>query len=320
MPHEAATGSGSASLKTIFNPTVRRDREARRFSMSARKYLEKHHVIKYLQDAVGLMIESRAEKPVEYLAEYFRTVLQGSNVVRRRFGYANQTPRNRQSFVRQFYEAYSGFGDDDELTIEGFHQLLTLLCRDFPYSMVRNASRITMEVKDLPSRVRFKAFSLKVFVLFFFSEFMNQSALAFRTIDKKATGKVRVSQFMNKIRGILDKDPNYSYPSLAVLQEVLGTSSAGVDPDREVMFNEFCVKLFNHPRMESALNYQPPYEVVKAGLGRLFRAMTDAKASVKAPSGKSGGKRARSAAAASADGAASSTAASDSAAERAVDS
>ena len=32
---------------------------------------------------------------------------------------------------------------------------------------------------------------------------------------------------MNKIRGILDKDPNYSYPSLAVLQEVLGTSSAG---------------------------------------------------------------------------------------------
>mmetsp|Transcript_10388 Transcript_10388/g.18950 ORF Transcript_10388/g.18950 Transcript_10388/m.18950 type:complete len:200 (-) Transcript_10388:387-986(-) len=98
-----------------------------------------------------------------------------------------------------------------ELTVDSFHQLLSLLCRDFPYSLVRNASRITMDVKEVPTKGKFREFSLKIFILFFFSEFMNQSALAFRTIDQHATGKVKVSAFMEHLKGILGKNPNFRY-------------------------------------------------------------------------------------------------------------
>eukprot|EP00472_Partenskyella_glossopodia_P013099 CAMPEP_0197525068 /NCGR_PEP_ID=MMETSP1318-20131121/10600_1 /TAXON_ID=552666 /ORGANISM="Partenskyella glossopodia, Strain RCC365" /LENGTH=273 /DNA_ID=CAMNT_0043078229 /DNA_START=286 /DNA_END=1107 /DNA_ORIENTATION=+ len=255
---------------SIFNPRVRREADNGRFQLSPKDYLERYHILKYLQDAIGLMVENKAERPLHFLADYFASIERGVNVLYRSFRYINSTPRNRQSFIQQYYEVYKNISPNEELTVDSFHQLLSLLCRDFPYSLVRNASRITMDVKEVPTKGKFREFSLKIFILFFFSEFMNQSALAFRTIDQHATGKVKVSAFMEHLKGILGKNPNFSHPELNVLKLILGNG----DNQNEVMFNEFCVKLFAHPYMERALRFTPPYKVLKAGLGRLFREMS----------------------------------------------
>jgi len=194
---------------SIFNPKVRRQLENERFEMPSKKYLDKHHVLKYLQDAVGLMIENRVDRPLNFLADYFASIERGTNVLYRNFRYINSTPRNRKSFIEQFHRVYKHIQPDEEFSIDSFHQLLSLLCRDFPYSLVRNASRITMEVKEVPGKVKFRAFCLKIFILFFFSEFMNQSALSFRTIDHKATGKVKVGVFIKHLKDIVGKTPNF---------------------------------------------------------------------------------------------------------------
>jgi len=200
--------------RSIFNPRVRKEREDNRFALSAKKYLEKYYILRYIQDAVSLMLENKCERPLHFLADYFLSIEKGANVLHRNFRYVNCTPRNRQSFIQQFYDAYKSIDEYEELSIDSFHQLLTLLCRDFPYSLVRNASRITMEVKEIPTKVAFSEFSLKIFILFFFSEFMNQSALSFRTIDKNATGKVKVGVFMEHLKQIIDKQPTFRYSNL----------------------------------------------------------------------------------------------------------
>jgi len=200
---------------------------------------------------------------LKFLSDYFKSVVDGTNVLHRSFRYVNSTPRNRKSFIRQFYSLYKHINSDEELTVDSFHELLTLMCSDFPYSLVRNASRITMEVKDFPQKVNFRDFSLKIFILFFFSEFMNQSALSFRTIDKKSTGKVEVSGFLERLRYIVNKSPKFSHPGISVLEEVLNNSAK----NKFVMFNEFCVKLFLHPNMAKALESSPSHRDLKATLG-----------------------------------------------------
>mmetsp|Transcript_17385 Transcript_17385/g.32997 ORF Transcript_17385/g.32997 Transcript_17385/m.32997 type:complete len:180 (-) Transcript_17385:687-1226(-) len=129
---------------SIFNPIVRRELEKERFEMTSKKYLDKHHVLKYLQDAIGLMIENKVERPLHFLADYFASIERGTNVLYRNFRYVNATPRNRKSFILQFGTVYKHIQPTEELSIDSFHHLLSLLCRDFPYSLVRNASRITM--------------------------------------------------------------------------------------------------------------------------------------------------------------------------------
>mmetsp|Transcript_17385 Transcript_17385/g.32998 ORF Transcript_17385/g.32998 Transcript_17385/m.32998 type:complete len:163 (-) Transcript_17385:178-666(-) len=124
-----------------------------------------------------------------------------------------------------------------------------------------------LEVKEIPGKVKFREFCLKIFILFYFSEFMNQSALSFRTIDHKATGKVKVSVFIKHLKDIVGKTPNFSHPNMSVLKSILGEGNGS----NEVMFNEFCVKLFAHPSMEEALHDAPPYKLLKRGLGRLLR-------------------------------------------------
>jgi len=98
---------------SIFNPRVRREADNGRFQLSPKDYLERYHILKYLQDAIGLMVENKAERPLHFLADYFASIERGVNVLYRSFRYINSTPRNRQSFIQQYYEVYKNISPNE---------------------------------------------------------------------------------------------------------------------------------------------------------------------------------------------------------------
>lgn len=251
-------------VKSLFNPSERFARETRRFDCTAQEYLDEHDVRKYLQDCLSLLCELKQTPPLQFLAAYFNAAATGSNVLFRQFKYVNCTPHNRRCFVQQFKQIFRGFNAKEVMKPEAFHQLLCLLCPDFPFSLVRNASRITIDAVEPSVEVQFGEFSRKLFILFFFSECMNQAALAFRTIDNKATGRVAGRLFLEYLTKILvAKSSLFSCPSLAVVESVLLSIDSGSKEEDGVMFNAFCVSLFNHPEVESALRAPPSYAQLK---------------------------------------------------------
>eukprot|EP00462_Mataza_sp_D1_P020792 CAMPEP_0175142064 /NCGR_PEP_ID=MMETSP0087-20121206/12541_1 /TAXON_ID=136419 /ORGANISM="Unknown Unknown, Strain D1" /LENGTH=189 /DNA_ID=CAMNT_0016425725 /DNA_START=294 /DNA_END=863 /DNA_ORIENTATION=+ len=177
---------------------------------------------------------------------------------------------------------------------ESYHQLLCLLCPDFPFSLVRNASRITIEVVDSQAPISFGIFSKRLFILFFFSEFMNQAALAFRTIDKNASGKVSREVFLEYLDKILQtKSAQFSCPAANVLKEVLNSLKNEVvdetsgTADDEIMFNSFCVSLFEHSQVETALHEPPSYANLRRSVTEISKMLEAQHAPSSSSSGSS---------------------------------
>jgi hypothetical protein len=114
----------------------------------------------------------------------------------------------------------------------------------------------------------FSEFAHKLFVLFFFSEFLNQCALSFRSLDLSSLGRVRRSEFATKLSEVINaRSGEFSCPRREAVEEALkattlspkaATQAAEASdpalhaPD-EIMFNSFCVDLFAHPMIYQAL-------------------------------------------------------------------
>lgn len=292
--------------KSIFNPSYRSDQARVRHEMPPDKYLA--DVRKYMHDAVSLCLAQDVRKPLNFFSSYFANVASGDNVLFRKFKYVSCTPCNRRSFIRIFNQTFAHFNEEDALTPESLHQLLCLLCPDFPFSLVRNASRITL---DTPAQqIPFKDLSSKLFILFFFSEFMNQAALAFRTIDSHGTGSVPKQIFYAHLAKIIDtKKYEFSCPRQEVVRDVLvgdgaadeallkalrekDVADCGPRPKKQgdkpvekkdtdkkseakdtslIMFSAFCVKLFSHAQLQEALRATPSYRQLKKGIGQMVQ-------------------------------------------------
>lgn len=248
-PKGTETSKTAPKSRRVFNPSQRRERENARMRMSAEEYFEAYHIKKYIHDCVYLLTDLPNVDPLSFCATYFESARNGKNVAFRHFKYVNATPSNRLHFIRAFRRVFKDIPKERRLTPECFHQLLCLLCPDFPSSLVRNASRVTTDTVDTSTEVPFYSFSLRFFTLFFFAEFMNQAALKFRDLDTQVLGKVSSSQFQTKLLKIVkEKGSVFSCPQPDIVCSVLdsfGTPS--------IMFNSFCVKLFEHPSLSTHL-------------------------------------------------------------------
>lgn len=255
-----------------------------RFTLSDSAYLAAHHIPTYLTDVLGLIghIEKGDDKQqqppsqvkaIEFLAAYFTllsspagTSAGGSSILHRDFRYVNSTPATRLAFIAMFRRCCCSGLEAEVLTPESVHQLCLLLCVDFPFSLVRNAARITTEVPPATAAaaspppavgMSLRDFSHKLFVLFFFSEFLNQCALTFRSIDTNGSGRVGRSDFRARLAEVREKKKDeFSCPHAQAIEEALQTpanpTGAGPSSD-DIMFNSFCVELFAHRRIHEAL-------------------------------------------------------------------
>lgn len=113
-------------------------------------------------------------------------------------------------------------------------------------------------------------------MLFFYSEFLNSCALAFRALDTAGIGRVQRGAFKAKLRETMRaKRGAFAMPDETAIEDSLAelspaasaaengsaelsdaNDSTSVSPDDEqsgVMFNAFCVDLFAHPLVRQAL-------------------------------------------------------------------
>ena len=58
-------------------------------------YLQKHEVAFYLRDVTALLLRARDDHPLDFIAEYFSGVLNGTNVLLREYAYLSRCLRDR---------------------------------------------------------------------------------------------------------------------------------------------------------------------------------------------------------------------------------
>ncbi|XP_071505130.1 centriolar satellite-associated tubulin polyglutamylase complex regulator 1-like [Diadema antillarum] len=150
-----------------------------RFSLSPEEYLERHHVLTYLEDAVTQLLEFKEDQPkvdpAIFLQEYFTSILNGSHVLYREYDYIRSTPHNRASFVRLFWRCFSYIGKQgDLLTVREYHSLLNLLCPDFPLEPVHRTARIIFLEDAMDSLTSFADFLFAFQLQFYYEEFLQR--------------------------------------------------------------------------------------------------------------------------------------------------
>eukprot|EP01052_Picozoa_sp_SAG31_P029091 SAG31_NODE_2865_length_4981_cov_4.988529_7_plen_121_part_00 len=74
---------------------------------SGKEYLERHRVAVYLRDAISLLLATKPDRPIDFLANYYRQLRRGEHVAHRNFEYVNSTPQNRRCFIRLFSNTFA---------------------------------------------------------------------------------------------------------------------------------------------------------------------------------------------------------------------
>lgn len=150
-----------------------------RFSMTAERYLAKHHVLVYLEDSIAQLLEHREENPkinpIKILSEYFTALRDGNHTMFREFTFIQATPHNRASFIKLFWKCYRQIGKKgDLLSIQEYHSLVRLLCPDFPFETVQKTARIILLDDALDCLISFQDFIYAFQVQFYYEEFLDK--------------------------------------------------------------------------------------------------------------------------------------------------
>eukprot|EP00057_Strongylocentrotus_purpuratus_P031899 XP_786026.2 PREDICTED: UPF0705 protein C11orf49 homolog [Strongylocentrotus purpuratus] len=150
-----------------------------RFSISPEDYLERHHVLTYLEDAVTQLLEFKEDQPKAdpaiFLQEYFVSVMKGTHVLYREYEFVRCTPHSRSSFIKLFWRCFKYIGKQgDLLTVSEYHSLLSLLCPDFPVDPVHRTARIIFLEDAMDSLTSFADFLFAFQVQFYYDEFLQR--------------------------------------------------------------------------------------------------------------------------------------------------
>ena len=74
--------------------------------MDAEEYLDRYGVTAYMKDVVTLLLENRPPEPIDFIADYFRTVIQGSSPLLRAYRYVRLAQPHQKAFTDNLVAAY----------------------------------------------------------------------------------------------------------------------------------------------------------------------------------------------------------------------
>eukprot|EP01027_Heterolobosea_sp_BB2_P016923 GEZU01024020.1.p1 GENE.GEZU01024020.1~~GEZU01024020.1.p1 ORF type:complete len:180 (-),score=33.76 GEZU01024020.1:45-584(-) len=102
------------------------------------EYIKKYDLQLYFNDVLAQLLESRTDKPLEFIADYFNKVVAGTHVIKREYAFVNASLHNRKAFADAFYETYKTLENDKGrvFTCSEYTQLVRLLCNDFPVKLI----------------------------------------------------------------------------------------------------------------------------------------------------------------------------------------
>lgn len=221
-----------------------------RFSMTAERYLAKHHVLVYMEDSIAQLLEYREENPkinpVKILSEYFTSLRDGNHTMFREYQFIHMTPHNRASFVKLFWKCYRHIGKKgDLLSIQEYHSLITLLCSDFPFEIVQKTARIILLDDALDCLISFTDFIYAFQVQFYYEEFLDKCSEIYQSMIQtqssprnpvvvpSGTDDIKIHanshhpgdgvdavQYFRAVYPLCDRS-NYSTPPVESLKEIL---------------------------------------------------------------------------------------------------
>ena len=151
------------------------DARASLMSMSGREYLDALQLRVYFTDVVHQLLACRDEHPVEFMHQYFRRVGAMEHVVGREYAFVSATCWNRRAFVLSCHATFGALALV-ELTVADFHQLLMLLCPDFPKAPVDAVVHLLPRALFADAKIRFSVLATAFYVHWRFVDF-------FRALD-----------------------------------------------------------------------------------------------------------------------------------------
>ena len=183
--------------------------------MDAEEYLDRYGVTAYMKDVVTLLLENRPPEPIDFIADYFRTVIQGSSPLLRAYRYVRLAQPHQKAFTDNLVAAYCTL--DAACTRTGvsgveLQRLLELVSSDGHLDISR-ALLVLLGKRDADA-VDFGAFAAAVQSCLLYHELFAEAERMFAACDVHGTGRVRRSV-------------------LAVVQEHLAQQSAA-DAERAV--------------------------------------------------------------------------------------
>jgi hypothetical protein len=120
-----------------------------------------------------LRYQARTDRPIEFIADYFSSVISGTHVVLRNFDFVNACDRNRWAFVTSCMESFAELPPDDMITALELTHMLRLLCPDFPAQLVEHSALLCGEVDAHPFRKLLEATLMR----FYYHKFFVRSPL-----------------------------------------------------------------------------------------------------------------------------------------------
>lgn len=92
----------------------------------------------YMKDMVTLLLENRPDKPINFITDYFRNVLAGSNPLTRAIRFIRLSPAGHPAFEDNLVSAYAALdGRRGHIAAGDLHKLLRLLCSEAPLNIAR---------------------------------------------------------------------------------------------------------------------------------------------------------------------------------------
>ena len=162
--------------------------------MDPEEYVKKHHLMRYIEDAIAIVMRKGAAKnhkiqPLAILTEYFHKVRTGVHVYSREYSYVSSTPYNRASFITIFWQCFYKL-EQVETVMNGshYHQLVQLLCSDFPMKIIDDIITVHINIHGLlipvsEVKLTFSDFIYLFQVLFFYEEFLMECETIYKQLE-----------------------------------------------------------------------------------------------------------------------------------------
>jgi len=155
----------------------------------------------YFKDVVALILENRPEAPIDFIADYFRTVAKSGSGISRSYRYVRLTQRHRNAFMDNLLSAYmsldSKLHNSAGLTGREYAKLLRLLCNDFPLDVVE--SLLSVMGKSSNDPIEFAHFCAGVNACMLYEEFFEQVEWLFKACDTNGNGLIDKRTFNNVV-------------------------------------------------------------------------------------------------------------------------
>lgn len=141
-----------------------------------KRYLKKHHVQVYIEDALKQWLHKKSHPsklhPLQFLLQYFKDVHTGTHIIGRDYSFVSLTPHNRASFIKLLWRTFFNLSKENvTMKAVDYHQLLQLLCADLPPTLLEVVQVIHSGEND-SGKLSFEDVLYTFQVIFYFETFL----------------------------------------------------------------------------------------------------------------------------------------------------